>query len=363
MMFSQLNRALQSLVVLFALLFPLRLECQELPQLIEGHAEETDFHGVILVEKKGTVLFHEAFGLANRPFQVPMAKDTRFHLASITKLVTSALILQLVDEGRLDLDSPLGTYLPEYNGEAKMRVTLHHLLNHTSGLKNFQPDLPLDEILARGLEVYQLPHTSGELLREHASGPLEAEPGTRFSYNNADYVILGKILEQAEGRNFEEILKERIVIPLEMKHSGMLRYSEIVPQLAESYMRFHPEDPLQRVLPVYPENWYAAGAMYGTAEDLLRFSRALFGGKLLSSKQLEKLLTPGLDEHGYGAWIATTEISGTDHRFLHRPGQIMGFNTLLLHYPDDDLTVIILANTNNVDTDDFGFRIGRWVLE
>lgn len=359
----QTDSTLRNLLAILLFLLPLQLTAQELGDRIREHVAETDFHGVILVEHQGEILFHEPFGLAHRSFQAPITTDTKFSIASITKLFTSTLVLQFVDEGLLDLEDTIGAYLPEYEGEAKTRVTIHQLLNHTSGLENYEPSLPLDEILAQGLEVYQLPHTTDELVSEHASGSLEAEPGTRFSYNNADFVLLGKILEQIANKSFDEILHERILEPLGMGTSGMLTYDTIIPKLASSYVRFHADGLLQNEIPLYKENWVAAGAMYATGEDLLRFSNALFDKKLLSESLLDRLLTPGLDEHGYGAWIASTDIGETSRTFLHRPGRIMGTNTLLLHYLDEDLTIIILGNTNNTDTDEFGFQIGRWVLE
>ena len=114
---------------------------------------------------------------------------------------------------------------------------------------------------------------------------------------------------------------------------------------------------------MYPENWYAAGAMYSTTTDLATFARALYGGRLLRPASLERMLKPGLDDYGYGLWVATHKIGGRPHRFAQRPGRIMGANVLLLRYLDDDLTIVVLGNTNLADTDKFGFFIGKAVLE
>src|SRR5690606_2750620 len=119
---------------------------------------------------------------------------------------------------------------------------------------------------------------------------------------------------------------------------------------------------LLRDLPVYPENWWAAGAMYSTADDLLVFARALYGGRLLRPATLRAMLTAGLDEYGYGLWVATQHVGELTHRFAQRPGRIMGANVTLLRYLDADVTVIILGNTNATDIDAFGFFVGRTVL-
>jgi D-alanyl-D-alanine carboxypeptidase len=110
------------------------------------------------------------------------------------------------------------------------------------------------------------------------------------------------------------------------------------------------------------DNWYAAGGMYSTPADLLRFAQGVYGGRLLSPASQDRLVTRGLDEYGDGLWIREFDIRGRKHRAAQRPGSIMGANTLLLRYFEDDLTIIILGNTTTTDIDDFGFRIGRAIF-
>jgi CubicO group peptidase (beta-lactamase class C family) len=316
----------------------------------------------VLVERRGRIVYRGDFGPADRAFGVPVAHDTRFWVASITKTFTAVLVLQLVDEGRLELRAPIRRYLADYAGPGADRVTVHQLLNHTSGLEQYDRVASYEEAVAKGMEVYQLPHPPADLLARYASGRLVHAPGTAFDYNNADYVVLGAIVERVTGASYAEALRRRLLDPLGLTATGVMQAQAIVPRLAPTYMRADSAAPLRRDLPVYPENWWAAGAMYSTAEDLRAFARALYGGRLLRPATLRAMLTPGLEDYGYGLWVATQDIAGGKHRFAQRPGRIMGANVLLLRYLDDDVTVVILANTNVADTDAFGFFIGRTVL-
>jgi D-alanyl-D-alanine carboxypeptidase len=339
-------------------------QAQALNRTIRQYARTHAFNGTVLVQRDGKTLYHESFGLADRAFDVPVTNATKFKAASITKVFTSVLVLQLVEEGKLNLSAPIRTYLPDYPGEGADKVSIHNLLNHTSGIENFDRVKTYDEAVRKGIESYQLPHTTDELLTMYSSGKIVGEVGKKFDYNNADYVILGKIVEKLYGKTFDAILKERILQPLGMTQSGMLYQQEIVPNLAYSYLKPGDSAALINDLPVYAQNWYSAGGMYSTATDLVKFADALYrSGKLLKPETLRLMLTPGLDNYGYGLWVTSTDVGGKPHRVAQRPGSIMGSNTLLLRYLDDDLTVVILSNTNATDIDAFGFFAGRAALE
>ena len=137
-----------------------------------------------------------------------------------------------------------------------------------------------------------------------------------------------------------------------------------MPNLAYTYLKPGDTTRLINDLPVYIQNWYSAGGMYSTATDLAKFADALYGSsKLLQRQTLGLMLTPGLDDYGYGVWVRDIDVRGKKHRAAQRPGSIMGANTLLLRFLDDDLTVVILSNTNATDIDAFGFHVGRASLQ
>ena len=337
-------------------------QSNDVGRFVETYAKAHDFNGTVLVRKQGDVVYRDSVGLANRSFGVPNTSETKYRIASITKLFTSVLVLQLQEQGRIDLNGKIADYLPDYAGEGAHKVSIHQLLNHTSGIRNFDQVKSMEDALSGGLPPYQTPYTLDQLLARFASGPLEHPPGTVFDYNNGDYLILGKIVERAYGRPFDQVLHDKILGPLGMTDSGLLKQRDIVPGLASTYFYRDDIKALVNDLPAYPENWHAAGAMYSTASDLMKFSDALFGGRLVKQDTLARMLTPGLDDYACGAWVYDTTIDGKKHRIVKRPGQIMGAQTQLYHFLGEDITIVLLANTGTTDLDEFVAEIGKQVV-
>jgi D-alanyl-D-alanine carboxypeptidase len=361
-----MRRALLIIPAMLSVIHPRPASAQpaQLDSMIHAYAREHDFSGTILVARSGQPLYRGSFGVAERAFGTPVDDSTRFRVASITKLFTSVLVMQLHQEGRLDVNATIGTYLPDYPGQGADRVTLHQLLTHTSGLENFDREKSFQEAVENGLERYQKPHTTDALLARCCSGPLAGQPGAAFDYNNADYIVLGKVIERVTGKPYTQALEERILAPLGMRATGMMRYDTILPRLASSY--FYPDDTGKGIpdLPGYWENWWAAGGMYSNAPDLLVFADALFGGdRLLGEDARRRLLTPVLDEYGYGLWSYSFERSGTRYRVAKRPGSIMGANAVLYRLLDQNATIILLANTNRADLDRFAQRIANVLVQ
>jgi D-alanyl-D-alanine carboxypeptidase len=336
-------------------------QTSRLETAIRDYVRAHHFDGAIVIQERGKLLYRRCFGIADRAFNIPMQNDTRFKIASITKAFTATLILQLYEQGKIDLDQPIKTYLPDYTGEGADKVRVHNLLNHTSGLPNIDQGLTSYEDGRRqGIDHYQKVYTTDELIRKFCSGKLVREPGKAFDYNNAEYMILGKIIEKITGKPYEQALQERILQPLGMRDSGLLNQRDIVPKLSPTYMQRDGTTILENEMPTYIENWYAAGAMYSTTADLLKFANALFGAALLKPETLKLMLKPGLDNYGYGVWISTWELgNGKKIKAVERPGGIMGANGVLFHILDDDATIIILSNTNRTDLDDFPLQIAK----
>lgn len=236
-------------------------------RFITSYVQKHNFSGSILIQKNDRTTYARSFGFANLKFNAPNSNQTKYKIASITKLFTAVLILQLEEQGKIDLNSTIKTYLPGYAGEGSDKVTVNQLLRHTSGIENIDKVKTAKDAIENGLPVYQTPYTSDDLMRKFCSGSLVNIPGTVFDYNNADYIILGKIIERIYGDTYEGVLTKRILQPLKLMNTGMLHQRDIVPGLADTYFF---RDDLKRLandLPVYPENWYAAGAMYSTTND------------------------------------------------------------------------------------------------
>jgi len=295
---------------------------------------------------------------------VPNTADTRYKIASITKAFTAVLILQLYEQGKIDLNKFISAYLPDYKGEGANKVTIVQLLNMTSGIHNMDADLTLESALKSGMPQYSLPHTSDEMLTLFSSGKLETAPGKVWDYNNADYIILGKIIERVTGKTFEEHLQAKILQPLQMSNTGIAYQHKVIPRLADTY--FYREDIKAMVndLPAFMENWYASGAMYSTVDDILKFTNALFDKKLLKQTSLDLMFTSGLNEYGYGVWVYKDYgIHHKHYTIIKRPGSIMGAQAMLFHVLEEGSTIIILSNTATTSLDEFAAKIASRIVE
>lgn len=330
---------------------------------IDSFAKKNNFNGTILIEKKSKISYQKSFGLANFQFKVSNTNETKYKIASITKLFTSVLIMQLYEQGKIDVTKHIKDYLPDYRGEGGDKVIIHQLLNHTSGMANIDTVKSIESALKNGVPVYQKPRTTDELLNNYCSDKLVNEPGKVFDYNNAEYIILGKIIEKIYNKTYEQIVTENFLHPLKMKNTGLLYQQNIINGLADTY--FYRDDIKKLVpdLPVYSENWYAAGSMYSTTNDLSLFINALFGLKLLKQETLNKMFTPGLEEYGYGVWVHENyEINSKKFKIIKRPGQIMGAQGMLFHIVEDGSTIIILSNTGTTSLDDFAAEIAKMII-
>jgi D-alanyl-D-alanine carboxypeptidase len=358
-----MNKVNRRILPIIILLLTQNAFGQTLARFIENHARTRDFSGTVAIRQKGKLAYAGRFGFADRRFKIPHRSDTKYKVASVTKAFTAVLILRLFEQGKIELHKTIKTYLPGYPGEAGGLVTIHQLLNHTAGLANLDRNLTSAESAVKnGMPHYQTPLTTDELLTRYCSERLVNEPGKVFDYNNADYIILGKIVERVSGKSFEQALRENILAPLKMNDSGMLYQHQILENLADTYFFRADLKQLANDLPVFVENWYAAGAMYSTADDLLKFADALFGSRLLRPETLNLMLKPGLDEYGYGVWVYETEIENKKYTIVKRPGRIMGAQSMVFHILKEDTTIIILSNTDAADLDEFAAKISKRIM-
>ena len=170
------------------------------------------FNGTVLVANESGVLLKKGYGSANFEWKVPNAPDTKFRIGSISKSFTAAVILQLASEGKLQLDDPISKHLPDYRKDTGDRVTITHLMNHTSGIPSFTS-------AASYREDHRTPYSVEAFVKKSCSGDLEFEPGTKFAYNNSGYYLLGAIIEKLTGQTYAQAVQARILGPLGMKGS------------------------------------------------------------------------------------------------------------------------------------------------
>ncbi len=302
------------------------------------------FNGAALIVDEGEVLFEGAFGESDFAGGGRNALDTRFRIASLTKQFTAALILRLEEEGLLRVEDPVGRHIEEYPPENAERITLHHLLTHTSGLPSYT-NMP-------GFLEWEAatPFAPGEIVALTWEEPLSFEPGTDFEYSNSGYVLLGWIAERVTGLSYDEALRAYVLGPLELSDTG---YDHAL-WPPEGHAAGHTRDlagyrPARLIDPTVP---HAAGMLYSTVGDLARWAAGLFveGGLFRDTTTLARMTTPGLDSgsYGYGVGARARDIGNERGvRVIEHSGGIFGFSSYLRVFPDHGRLIVLLDNTSS----------------
>ena len=314
----------------------------KIDSLMNAYSGNGLFDGVVLVSEKGRILYQEAFGIVDREWDVPMTIDAKFKIGSISKTMTALLVLQLVQEGLLRLDGTVRDYIPDCSIRQGERITIHHLLTHTSGILN---SLNPEEEAVRERQVHDL----RGLIRYAENTELVADPGSGFHYINFGYNILAYIAEKAAGKPFEALLRERIFGPAGMRNTSQYLNKRIEPRLARGYE--------YRLLTgfenaSYFDNSFAVGCggIVSTAEDLYRFHLALMTTRLISKDLRGKMFHPaGQGSYGYG-WGITSKASGRTGdtlRIAEHAGSVNGFGSYIAWILNDNSLVVVLKNSRD----------------
>ncbi|HET9512649.1 MAG TPA: serine hydrolase domain-containing protein [Gemmatimonadales bacterium] len=310
----------------------------------------------VAIQKGNDIILARGYGLANVELSVPASAETVYRIGSITKQFTAAAILQLADAGKLRLDDELTKYLPDYPVQGK-KITIHHLLTHTSGIKSYTSLGPKFWNEASRLE---LPDT--QLVALFRNEPFDFAPGEKWAYNNSGYYLLGMIIEKASGMPYRQYLKEKLLGPLGLRSTSYCDNRPIMPHRASGYeVRngvLENDDPIGMNTPG------AAGAMCSTVLDLLAWRQALFSHRVVSPASLQRMITPArlnndsVTSYAYGLGIGKLE----SHRSISHGGGINGFITHLGYLPDDSLTVVVLGNLGRAPSGRVAEAIGRLLL-
>ena len=301
--------------------------------LIKPYLEAESFSGSILVAKEGTPVWRESFGAADREWDVANTADTKFRLGSITKQFTATAILQLVDQRKLSVDDPISKYYVDAPA-AWSKVTIKHLLTHTSGIPSYTA-------LPGFFEKSSMsPLSPDGIIKLTRDMPLEFEPGTKYNYDNTGYILLGYVIEKVSGETYADYVAKNIFTPLGMKDSGYDVGSVILRHRASGYQGskdgWKNADYLDMTLP------YAAGSLYSTVDDLLIWDRALADGKILTPASRQAMFTDYGHHYGYG-WRIDQEAG---HERVGHGGGINGFSTGIARYPKDGVVAVVLSNYN-----------------
>lgn len=332
------------LVGLAALLLPLApaaaQDAGRMDQVAQAAADRDEFSGSILVARDGEVLLDRGYGFANREWRVPNDGDTKFRLGSVTKQFTAVAIMLLNERGLVDLDAPVKTYLPDAP-TAWDRVTVRHLLSHTSGVPNFTD---FDDYGA----LKTLPATTDGLIARFRDRPLDFQPGEGWNYSNSGYILLTAVIEKASGESYADFVAKTLFQPLGMSDSGYDDHAVVLPRRASGYSPGERgivnADYVDMSIP------QGAGALYSTTHDILKWEQGLFGGRVLRPASLTLLTTPVRNRYAFGLIVAEADGNTT----ISHSGGIEGFNTYLAYDPARRLTVVVLGNLNGSGPDALG---------
>lgn len=299
---------------------------------MQAQADINGFSGTVLIVKKDSLLLREAYGYANYEWGIKTTVDTKFSLASVSKQFTAAAILQLAERKLLSLDDKLNKYFLDFpKGD---QITIHMMLSHMSGLS-----MDFDE-----LYLNQVSLTQDSVLNDIAKKELLFPPGKQTAYSNIGYYLLARIIEKVSGKSYSEYLKENIFDPLKMNDTGVMTNDEVVSNMAERYIKKGKNYIKNPYI-----NWIfniGHDGIYSTADDLLKWDRALYGTSILNEK-MKQLMFTSYNEQNFGYGFMINPFYNQGHKLIAHDGGFFGAMTSLNRYTDDDLLVIVLSNNQS----------------
>ncbi|GAB4156902.1 MAG: hypothetical protein Tsb0033_08100 [Winogradskyella sp.] len=330
------------LVVVFGLLFTTSQNqnlTQQFDDIVAQYYNDNNAPGAtVLVAKNGKPIYRKAVGKSNLELDVDMIPENVFMLASITKQFTAVAILMLEEQGKLSLDDPITKFIPDYPTQGKT-ITVHHLLNHTSGIKSYTSIGDLRQVARQD-------KTLDELIDYFKNEPMDFNPGEAYSYNNSGYVLLGKIIEVVSAENYADYIHNHIFQPLGMNASQYGSNSKLIKNRAMPYEEtdngYVNASYLSMSLP------HAAGALTSTIDDMLKWQNALTSNTLIKASTLQKAINGSILNNGehidYGYGLSELTFKGSKG-YTHSGG-IFGTSTNGIYFIEEDVYVIGLSNCN-----------------
>ncbi|MDF2454313.1 MAG: hypothetical protein K0R51_306 [Cytophagaceae bacterium] len=306
-----------------------KLNTSKLDSLFNALEEKNKAMGSLTISKNGQILYERSIGyeVLTDPLKVKASSDTKYRVGSISKMFTAVMIFQLIDEKKLSLESTLATYYPLVPNASK--ITIGHMLNHHSGLHNITER-------SNYMEWVQQPKSHEEMLLQITNAGIDFEPGVKSAYSNTNYILLGYIVEKITKKTYAENIKERISTPANL--SATYVGSKIDPSKHESYS-YEWSGAWSAAEEADMSSSAGAGCMVSTATGLAKFAETLFASKLISSSSLEKMTTIN-DGYGFGM----NQIPFYNKKGFGHTGGIDGFVAVLVHYPEDSLTIAYCSN-------------------
>jgi CubicO group peptidase (beta-lactamase class C family) len=303
----------------------------KLDSYLESRAKSKRFNGNILIAQGDSILYRKSYGLAQRQFAIPNSDSTKFLIGSITKPFTAYAVLLLVQQQKLTLNSTLDKFFPSFPNA--QNVTIHHLLTHTSGIRDYH-------VLSNWRADSKRDITPQYVVKRMAEQPYRFEPGTNFRYSNTGYILLGLIIEQVTQQSFASFLQDAIFTPLGLDDTGVINNNTIVLYLAEGYTSTLRTT--RRADYINYNQPFASGNMYSTPYDLCKFTQAVMNSTLLPIDVTEQIFTNNSGRYGYGWGIRSFTSKACGHH-----GGMNGFIGSITYIPESKMFLCFLTTDDN----------------
>jgi CubicO group peptidase (beta-lactamase class C family) len=304
------------------------------------------FNGTAMVIHHGRILLNKGYGISDFKSKSRNEPDTRFPILSITKTFTATIILKLQDEGKLSVKDNLAKYFADYpNGS---RITIHHLLTHSSGIHDYTSDVGIEDSL-----IVNYPISKEKVVSYFRDKPVDFPPGKYFKYCNSGYFLLGLVIEKTVGKPYETVVREMIFQPVGMAQSGFdfIHLPNAMKAQGYEYWSSDKITPYKHYDSTFA---YSAGSIYSTTNDLHKWADAIASRKILKRETWKLAFEPKIKNYGYG-W-QTGEFFGK--KYLKHSGGYPGFMSEFIYYPDEELTIILLNNFGTYDQNIWSVGMG-----
>jgi CubicO group peptidase (beta-lactamase class C family) len=321
----------------------------KIDEYLAAYAKVNRFNGTALVAQKGKILLEKGYGFKDASQASLDDVNTIYQVGSVTKQFTSAIILKLQEQKKLSVKDKLGKYFPDFPNADK--ITIENLLTHTSGIYNYTND---SKFMANEITHS---YTRDKMMALFRNKPLDFDPGTKFRYSNSGYSMLGYIIEKVTKKPYEQVMREFILQPLHMNHSGFDFTHLKSADKAVGYLVLN--NSIKAIAPIVDSSIsFAAGALYSTVEDLFKWERSTYNNSILKQESWQAAFTPFKEKYGYG-WIIDTLFN---KQVISHGGGIHGFNSNLFRMPQEEIVIILLNNKGNPSLDEITKGIAAIIL-
>lgn len=328
---------------------------KQLDELFSREFKPSEPGCAILVTKNGQVVYKKAFGSADLELNVPLAPDMVFNLASITKQFTAVAILQLAEQGKISLQDSLQKFVPDFPSHGQ-KITIENLLTHTSGIRDYM------QINYSGLYMERWDFSPKQLIDSFKNYSLIFEPGTKYSYSNSGYYLLGYITEKISGKAYENYVREHILVPLGLDHTYFDSEGIIIQNRVNGYQKA--KEGYKNADYWSPTIAYAAGGLLANTEDLFKWFKGISSYKIIKKETLEKAFTPFTLKDGksisYGYGWSVHSSGGI--KSIEHGGNMSGFTTNEIYYPEQDVFIAILFNSQDAPRDKLSREVSEIAL-